>query len=43
MKLKSPKIFENTSIQFEGNLVVNKGDVLLEFSMVKWVLNEDHS
>ena len=21
----------------------NKGDVLLEFSTVKWVLNEDHS
>ena len=23
--------------------VVNKGDVLLEFSTVKWVLNEDYS
>ena len=22
---------------------INKGDVLLEFSTVKWVLNEDHS
>ena len=22
---------------------INKGDVLLEFSSVKWVLNEDHT
>ena len=25
------------------NMLVNKGHVLLEFSSVKWVLNEDHS
>ena len=24
-------------------MLVNKGHVLLEFSSVKWVLNEDHS
>ena len=24
-------------------LIFNKGDVLLEFSSVKWVLNEDHT
>ena len=26
-----------------GKVSINKGDVLLEFSSVKWVLNEDYS
>ena len=25
------------------DILLNKGDVLLEFSLVKWVLNEDYS
>ena len=26
-----------------ADLLLNKGDVLLEFSLVKWDLNEDHT
>ena len=33
-----------TDFQFlEHKICINKGDVLLEFSSVKWVLNEDHT
>ena len=35
--------YQTSKIFFLYNSVLNKGDVLLEFSSVKWVLNEDHT
>ena len=41
--LKVQSVSNERSANFTFYRGIDKGDVLLEFSSVKWVLNEDHT